>query len=129
MKGAMSAQKALQGPKTETREMLGGMEEKNISSTRGHISVTKMKQKIIELVARPDKSQADKEDDDEDSEEAASKAEPTPSVKEEPPSKSTPLVRPNVVPGDKVAAMEKEGHEVPNYKRIVMQHRELRSVH
>ena len=80
-------------------------------------------------MARPDKSQADKEDDDEDSEEAASKAEPTPSVKEEPPSKSTPLVRPNVVPGDKVAAMEKEGHEVPNYKRIVMQHRELRSAH
>ena len=36
MKGAVSAQKALQGSETETRELLGGTKEKSISLTRGH---------------------------------------------------------------------------------------------
>ena len=35
-RGAVSAQKALQGSKTVTRELLGGTEEKSISPTRGH---------------------------------------------------------------------------------------------
>ena len=38
MKGALSAQKALQGSKTETRELLGGTEE-NIVSRRGVIDL------------------------------------------------------------------------------------------
>ena len=33
---AVSAQKALQGSEMETRELLGGPEEKSISLTRGH---------------------------------------------------------------------------------------------
>ena len=37
LKGAVSAQKALQGSETETRELLGGMEEeKGVSPARGH---------------------------------------------------------------------------------------------
>ena len=36
MKSVVSAQKALQGSKTETRELLGGMEENSVSPTRGH---------------------------------------------------------------------------------------------
>ena len=36
LKSAMSAQKALQGSKTEARELLGGMEEKTVSPMRGH---------------------------------------------------------------------------------------------
>ena len=34
LKGAVSAQKALQGPEAETREMLGGMEENRVSRRR-----------------------------------------------------------------------------------------------
>ena len=37
LKGAMSAQNALQGSETETRELLGGTEEKIISPTRGSL--------------------------------------------------------------------------------------------
>ena len=33
LKGAVSAQKALQGSETETRELLGGTEEKSIALT------------------------------------------------------------------------------------------------
>ena len=36
LRGAVTAQKALQGPKTEGRELLGGTEEKSVSPTRGH---------------------------------------------------------------------------------------------
>ena len=36
LKGAESALKALQGSKTETKELLGGMEEKISSLLRGH---------------------------------------------------------------------------------------------
>ena len=36
LKGAVSAQKALQGSETETRELLGGMEENSVSPTRVH---------------------------------------------------------------------------------------------
>ena len=36
LKDAMSAQKVLQGSETETRELLGGTEEKSVSPTRGH---------------------------------------------------------------------------------------------
>ena len=36
MKGAVSAEKALKGSETETRELLGGMEEMIVSSTRVH---------------------------------------------------------------------------------------------
>ena len=35
-KGAVSAQKALQGFETETRELLGGTEENSVSPMRGH---------------------------------------------------------------------------------------------
>ena len=35
-KGAVSAQKALQGSETETRELLGGTEENIVSPMRGH---------------------------------------------------------------------------------------------
>ena len=35
-KGAVSAQKALRGSKTETRELLGGTEENSVSQMRGH---------------------------------------------------------------------------------------------
>ena len=35
-KGAVSAQKALRGSETETRELLGGTEETIVSPTRGH---------------------------------------------------------------------------------------------
>ena len=35
-KGAVSAQKALPWSQTETRELLGGTEEKIVSPTRGH---------------------------------------------------------------------------------------------
>ena len=61
LKGAVSAQKALQGSETETSELLGATEENSISLTRGHWFAlqankwffTKRKQKNIELVARP----------------------------------------------------------------------------
>ena len=36
LKGTVSAEKALQGSETETRELLGGTEEKSISPMRGH---------------------------------------------------------------------------------------------
>ena len=36
LKGAVSAQKALQGSKAETREFLGGTEENSVSPMRGH---------------------------------------------------------------------------------------------
>ena len=36
LKGAVSAQKALQGSKTETRELLGGTDENSVSLTMGH---------------------------------------------------------------------------------------------
>ena len=36
LEAAMSAQKALLGSETETRELLAGTEEKGISPTRGH---------------------------------------------------------------------------------------------
>ena len=35
-KGAVTAQKALQGSKTGTRELLGGTEENSVSPMRGH---------------------------------------------------------------------------------------------
>ena len=35
-KGAVSAQKALRGFETETRELLGGTEENSVSLMRGH---------------------------------------------------------------------------------------------
>ena len=36
LKGAVSAQKALQGSETEPRELLGGTEENSVSPMRGH---------------------------------------------------------------------------------------------
>ena len=48
----MSAQKALQGSETETRELLGRTEENSVSLMRGTL-LAKRKQKKIELVARP----------------------------------------------------------------------------
>ena len=36
LKGAVSAQKALQGSEMETGELLGGMEEKSVSPTKDH---------------------------------------------------------------------------------------------
>ena len=36
LKGAVSAQKALRGSETETRELLGGTEENSVSPIRGH---------------------------------------------------------------------------------------------
>ena len=36
LKGAVSAQKALQGSETETRELLGGTEENSVPLMRGH---------------------------------------------------------------------------------------------
>ena len=36
LKGAVAALKALQGSEAEMRELLGGMEVKNISLTKGH---------------------------------------------------------------------------------------------
>ena len=61
LKGAVSAQKALGGSETETRDLLGGMEENSVSSTRGHWFnlqanqwvFTEREKKKIELVARP----------------------------------------------------------------------------
>ena len=35
-KGAVSAQKALRGSETETRELLGGTEENSVTPMRGH---------------------------------------------------------------------------------------------
>ena len=60
-KGAVSAQKALRGSETETRELLGGTEENSVSPMRGHWFAlqanqwffTKRKQEKIELVAKP----------------------------------------------------------------------------
>ena len=69
----MSAQKALQGSETETRELLEGMEENSVSPTRGVIDLpsrqiydffTKEKQKKIELVARPGPAQVEQEGQD-----------------------------------------------------------------
>ena len=45
-KGAVSAQKALRGSETETRELLGGTEENSVSLTRGQF-FTKRKQTKI----------------------------------------------------------------------------------
>ena len=36
LKGAVSAQKAVEGSETETRELLGGTEENSVSPIRGH---------------------------------------------------------------------------------------------
>ena len=61
----MSAQKALQGSKTETRELLGGMENRSFFHQKGffdlpsrqiNIFFTKCKQKKNVLVAIPDDS-------------------------------------------------------------------------
>ena len=53
-KGAVSAQKALQGSEMETRELLGGIRENSVSHPgKSMIFFTKRKQKKIELVARP----------------------------------------------------------------------------
>ena len=41
LEGHRVSSKALQGSETETRKLLGGTEEKNVSSTRGHWFVTK----------------------------------------------------------------------------------------
>ena len=56
----MSAQKALRGSETETRELLGGTEEFSVSPTRGDLPSMqindfsqKRKQLKIELVGRP----------------------------------------------------------------------------
>ena len=62
-KGAVSAQKALRGSETETRELLGGTEENRVSPMRGHWFAlqanqwvfSERKQKKIELVASPDR--------------------------------------------------------------------------
>ena len=57
LKGTVSAQKALQGSKTETKELLGGAEEKNegslICPSGKSFLFTKRKQNKIQLVARP----------------------------------------------------------------------------
>ena len=54
MKGAVSAQKALQGSETETRELLGGTKENSVPPMGRQFFFTKRKQKKIELVvARP----------------------------------------------------------------------------
>ena len=61
LKGTVSAQKVLEGSKTETRELLGGTKEKSFPR-RGVIDLPseqfnaisqKRKQKIVEFVARP----------------------------------------------------------------------------
>ena len=64
LKGAMSAQKALRGSETNTRELLVGTEENSLSPLRGHWFAlanqgffTKRKQKKIKLVARPGSNQ------------------------------------------------------------------------
>ena len=54
MKAVISAQKALQGSKTERRELLGVTEENSVSPTRGHRFYHKKETEKNELVARPD---------------------------------------------------------------------------
>ena len=49
-KGAVSAQKGLRGSKTETRKLLGGTEENNVSPMR---IFHKKETEKIELVVRP----------------------------------------------------------------------------
>ena len=61
MKGAVSAQKALQGYETETRALLGGTEENSVSPTC--FLFTKRKEKIIELVIRPGTEQSKRRPD------------------------------------------------------------------
>ena len=60
LKGAMSAQKALQGSEMEKRELPGGTKEKSVSPTGGHcppgksiIFHQKEREKIEIVVARP----------------------------------------------------------------------------
>ena len=60
LKGAVSAQKALRGSETETRELLGGTEENSVSPDEGSLICRqindffiKRKQKKIEIVAKP----------------------------------------------------------------------------
>ena len=61
LKGAVLAQKALQGSETETRELLEGTEENSVSPMRGHCFALQANQRFfhnmetekIELVARP----------------------------------------------------------------------------
>ena len=50
LKSTVSAEKALQGSKTETRELLGGTEENSVSPMRDFY---KMETEKIELVTRP----------------------------------------------------------------------------
>ena len=49
----MSAQKALQGSETETRELLGGTEEFSVSPTRGKGNDSSPEGNRKELVDRP----------------------------------------------------------------------------
>ena len=66
LKGVVSAEKALQGSKTKTRELLGGMEENSVSSMRGHwfalqanqLFFTEEETEKIELVAGPVSSES-----------------------------------------------------------------------
>ena len=55
MKGAVSAQKALQGSDTETRELLGGTEEKSVSRLSVASTVRKIRShfKRSVLVRKP----------------------------------------------------------------------------
>ena len=57
MKGAVSAEKALQVSEAETKELLGGREEKSFSLTRGLegklMIFYKKETEKIEFVARP----------------------------------------------------------------------------
>ena len=50
----MSAQKALQGSKTDTREFLVGMKEKNCYPDEGSLISYEEETEKNELVARPD---------------------------------------------------------------------------
>ena len=56
MKLTVSAQKVLKASKNETRELLGGTEEKSVSQSLTFS--TERKQKIIELVATPEPYQS-----------------------------------------------------------------------
>ena len=53
LKGAVSAQKALQWSETETRELLGGTEEKGTTPTRGHLFAHQANQLFFYLSGPP----------------------------------------------------------------------------
>ena len=53
-KGTVSAQKALRGSETETRELLGGTVENSVSPPGKSMSFHKKETEKNELVARPD---------------------------------------------------------------------------